>query len=250
MSPMRSRSPFALVGVLVILLLSVVGFAAFSAEPTASSTTPEGVVFPGDASGRIAAAAIASQITSDATQQRLVVDARRAERAADRAAERAAERAAAPTTTSTAPATTAALATTAAPAATAAPTTTTAAPTTTTTTTAPPPPPTTTTTTEAPPVHSGGVEVWRPLVEEYWPTGQVDDALSVMDCESGGDPNAYNSASGASGLFQFLPGTWASASVSAGWSGADVFDGEANIAVAAWLSDASTSPWSQWNCKP
>jgi soluble lytic murein transglycosylase-like protein len=71
-----------------------------------------------------------------------------------------------------------------------------------------------------------------------------------MDCESGGDPNAYNEASGASGLFQFLPGTWASASVSAGWAGADVFDGEANIAVAAWLSGSSTGPWSHWNCKP
>ena len=63
-----------------------------------------------------------------------------------------------------------------------------------------------------------------------------------MECESKGDPNAYNEASGASGLFQFLPGTWTSASVSAGWAGADVFDGEANIAVAAWLSGSGTSP--------
>ena len=81
--------------------------------------------------------------------------------------------------------------------------------------------------------------MWRALVEEYWPAGQVDDALSVMECESKGDPNAYNEASGASGLFQFLPGTWTSASVSAGWAGADVFYGEANIAVAAWLSGSA-----------
>ncbi len=85
---------------------------------------------------------------------------------------------------------------------------------------------------------------------EYWPASLVDGALAVMDCESGGDPNAYNPASGASGLFQFLPETWESASAGAGWDGADVFDGEANIAVAAWLSDTSSSPWAPWNCQP
>ncbi|MBA2338153.1 MAG: lytic transglycosylase domain-containing protein, partial [Acidimicrobiia bacterium] len=118
----------------------------------------------------------------------------------------------------------------------------------------PPPPPPTTTTTQAPPPppseHSPETEAWRPVVEQYWPSGLVEDALSVMDCESGGDPNAYNPVSGASGLYQFLPSTWDTSSVSAGWAGADVFDGEANIAVAAWLSAASTSPWDQWSCKP
>ncbi len=71
-----------------------------------------------------------------------------------------------------------------------------------------------------------------------------------MACESNGDPKAYNPSSGASGLFQFIPSTWASASVSAGYSGADVFDGPTNIAVAAWLSANSPSPWQQWSCKP
>ena len=40
--------------------------------------------------------------------------------------------------------------------------------------------------------------------------GQNGDALlAVARCESGLDPNAVNSSSGASGLFQFMPGTWA-----------------------------------------
>ena len=31
---------------------------------------------------------------------------------------------------------------------------------------------------------------------------------SIVNCESRGDPEAYNASSGASGLFQFLPSTW------------------------------------------
>ncbi len=71
-----------------------------------------------------------------------------------------------------------------------------------------------------------------------------------MACESGGDPNALNPASGAAGLFQFIPGTWESASASAGWEGADVFDPEANIAVAYWLYASTSPPWQQWSYKP
>lgn len=84
----------------------------------------------------------------------------------------------------------------------------------------------------------------------YWPAAIVDEALTVIDCESNGDPDAVNPASGASGLFQFIPGTWASASVGAGWDGADVFDPEANVAVAFWLYNNTSPPWQQWSCKP
>jgi len=245
-------------GVLIILLLSVLGFAAFSVAPPASSTTPDGAVLPLQASGRIAATAIASKIASAAVEQRLAAPTPREERAGRRAALARATigpddatttttEATATTSTTAAPTTTAAAAPRQAPTTTAAPTTTTVPP-------PPPPPPTTTTTTTAPPppppTHSDGVEQWRPLVEVYWPADLVEDALSVMDCESGGDPDALNPVSGASGLFQFLPSTWTTSSVGAGWAGADVFDGEANIAVAAWLSAASTSPWEQWACKP
>lgn len=157
----------------------------------------------------------------------------------------------APTTTA-APVTT----TTAAPA-----TTTTQAPTTTTTTAAPPPPTTTTTTAPPaaePPVEGGerDVEFWRPLVTAYFPAEFVEEALSVMACESNGDPLALNPTSGAAGLFQFIPSTWAWASDFAGWSGADVFDPEANTAVAAWLVIDSVDgghtggAWGHWSCQP
>ncbi len=76
----------------------------------------------------------------------------------------------------------------------------------------------------------------------------------MIRCESNGDPLAVNPRSNASGLFQFLPGTWAWASTLAGWGGANVFNPEANVAVAAWLVqdsiDRGKDPWVHWTCKP
>ena len=72
----------------------------------------------------------------------------------------------------------------------------------------------------------------------------------MIDCESAGDPNALNPSTQAAGLFQFLPGTWATASAGAGWDGADVFSPAANIAVAYWLYANTSPPWQQWSCKP
>ena len=126
---------------------------------------------------------------------------------------------------------------------------------TTTTTTAPTP----TTTTPVPDPVGGGtfppaVERWRSLVASYFPAERVDAALAVIRCESGGDPGAYNPYSGASGLFQFLPSTWATVSQSAGFGGASPFDAEANIGTAAWLSgyyeSRGQSPWAPWTCRP
>lgn len=138
-------------------------------------------------------------------------------------------------------------------------TTTPAAPAPTTTTTTTPPDGSTTTTTAPPPPVTGGdfppaVERWRPLVSSYFPAARVDEALTVIRCESYGDPNAYNPYSGASGLFQFLPSTWATVSPRAGFGGASVFDPEANIGTAAWLTEYYASkgshPWSAWACRP
>lgn len=98
------------------------------------------------------------------------------------------------------------------------------------------------------------VEAWRSTVSRYFPARLVDEALQVMQCESGGNPQAVNPYSGASGLFQFLPGTWAIASVRAGVASAGVFNGEANIAAAAWLTSAYEArgydTWMAWSCKP
>ncbi len=127
-----------------------------------------------------------------------------------------------------------------------------------------PPPseqPTTTTTTgptttdppsEAPTIKPE-VERWRSLVAAHFPADLVNDALLIMQCESLGDPSAVNPYSGASGLYQFLPGTWAVASVGAGYADVSVFDPEANIAGAAWLAGYyqanGSSPWAPWACR-
>ncbi|MGH8928695.1 MAG: transglycosylase SLT domain-containing protein [Acidimicrobiia bacterium] len=98
------------------------------------------------------------------------------------------------------------------------------------------------------------VERWRSLTASYFSADLVDQALSIIQCESLGDPEAYNPYSGASGLFQFLPGTWAVTSPKAGFAGASPFDPEANIAAAAWLSSYYQStgrgPWVPWYCQP
>jgi len=127
-------------------------------------------------------------------------------------------------------------------------------------------PPTTTAAPETPDTTDGGggggggnwdfppaVEQWRSLVQAYFPSSRVEEALAVLQCESLGAADAYNPYSGASGLYQFLPSTWASASPSAGFSGASAFDPEANIGTAAWLGnryeELGKGFWSPWSCR-
>jgi len=97
------------------------------------------------------------------------------------------------------------------------------------------------------------IEQWRPLVETYFPSSRVDEALAILQCESLGDPDAYNPYSGASGLYQFLPSTWASTSPKAGFSGASAFDPEANVGTAAWLAnryhELGQGYWAPWSCR-
>lgn len=101
-----------------------------------------------------------------------------------------------------------------------------------------------------------GAGEWKPLVERYFPPSLVEQALYVIDCESGGNADAHNVITGAGGLFQFLPGTWAIASARAGFGGASRFDPEANIASAAWLvkqsiaTDHPRGAWGHWSCRP
>jgi len=101
--------------------------------------------------------------------------------------------------------------------------------------------------------HPPAVEQWRSLVQQHFPANRVEEALRIMDCESNGDPNAYNPYSGASGLFQFLPSTWASTAPKAGYTGASVFDPVANTASAAWLGaryeQLGQYFWRAWSCR-
>jgi hypothetical protein len=98
------------------------------------------------------------------------------------------------------------------------------------------------------------VERWRSLVAAYFPDYLVDQALAVIDCESRGNPEARNPYSGAAGLFQFLPGTWAVVAPKAGFPDASPYDPEANIGSAWWLVNyylnQGKHPWTAWNCQP
>lgn len=101
--------------------------------------------------------------------------------------------------------------------------------------------------------YSGSADQWRSLVSQFFPASRVEEALRIIDCESNGNPNAENPYSGAAGLFQFLPSTWASTAPKAGYSGASAFDPEANIASAAWLANRYSELgyyfWQPWSCK-
>ena len=94
---------------------------------------------------------------------------------------------------------------------------------------------------------AAAVERWRPLVSIHFPSDRVDWALRIIECESHGDPDAKNPRSTASGLFQHLASLWSERAAEAGWAGADVFDPQANIAVAAWLLE--TGGPGHWVCK-
>lgn len=101
------------------------------------------------------------------------------------------------------------------------------------------------TATTPPPGNTGmgsDVEQWRGLVAAYFPPEEVDRALRVMACESGGNPNAYN-PSGASGLMQVLA-LWAD---NFGLIPSELFDPAINLQVARYLWD--DGGWRHWVCK-
>lgn len=101
--------------------------------------------------------------------------------------------------------------------------------------------------------HPPEVEQWRSLAQQFFPSNRVEEALRIIDCESNGDPDAVNPYTGAAGLFQFLPSTWASASPQAGYGGSSALDPQANIATAAWLAnryqELGYDYWHAWNCR-
>ena len=81
--------------------------------------------------------------------------------------------------------------------------------------------------------------------DAFSPLGQaaVTWALRVAWCESRYHPNSVNSDSGASGLFQFMPGTWSGTP----WASKSPFDPVANAQAAAWLY-SHYGP-GRWSCK-
>ena len=97
------------------------------------------------------------------------------------------------------------------------------------------------------------IERWRDEVSQFFPSSRVNEALAIIECESLGDANAYNPYTGAAGLFQFLPSTWAATAPRAGFEGVEPFDGVANIGTAAWLArqyqDLGMGFWQPWSCR-
>jgi hypothetical protein len=88
----------------------------------------------------------------------------------------------------------------------------------------------------------GGGSIQDIILNAFAPLGGGAQqwALRVAKCESGYNPNAVNRSSGASGLFQFLPSTWAALP----WHNQSVFDPVANAQAAAYYYQHSgSSPW-------
>jgi hypothetical protein len=95
-----------------------------------------------------------------------------------------------------------------------------------------------------------GVEQWRTLVMTYFSGSDVDIAMRVMGCESGGNPSAKNPRSTAAGLWQFLRSTWdraAAATGSPSYTAGGPYDPVWATINAAWLR-ARGSGWNQWEC--
>lgn len=85
----------------------------------------------------------------------------------------------------------------------------------------------------------------KAIHDAFTPLGDraVQWAFNVAYCESRYHPNSVNSSSGASGLFQFLPSTWAFTPYHA----QSPFDPVANSLAAAWLYHRDGP--SQWVCQ-
>lgn len=76
-------------------------------------------------------------------------------------------------------------------------------------------------------------DIAKDITDAFGPLGaaSVQWAINVAYCESRYHPNSVNSASGASGLFQFLPSTWSGTP----YASQSPFDPRANAFAAAWL---------------
>ena len=83
------------------------------------------------------------------------------------------------------------------------------------------------------------------ITDAFSPLGldAVQWGMNVAWCESRYHPNSVNSSSGAEGLFQFLPSTWAFGP----YAGYSAFDPRYNALAAAWLYQRDGP--SQWVCQ-
>lgn len=73
-----------------------------------------------------------------------------------------------------------------------------------------------------------------------------DQAVRISMCESSLNPNAYNGILGAAGLFQIIPGTWASTS----YASQSVYNPVANMKAAYEIFVRDGYSWREWECQP
>jgi Transglycosylase-like domain len=71
-----------------------------------------------------------------------------------------------------------------------------------------------------------------------------EQALRIAQCESGLNAVAVNPSSMATGVFQFLPSTWATTS----YAKQDPKDAKANIAAAYEVFKRDGFSWREWEC--
>jgi transglycosylase-like protein with SLT domain len=88
-------------------------------------------------------------------------------------------------------------------------------------------------------------DIAKDITDAFSPLGPaaVQWAMNVAWCESRYHPNSVNSSSGAAGLFQFLPSTWAFTP----YASYSPFDPRYNALAAAWLYNRDGP--SQWVCQ-
>ena len=98
-----------------------------------------------------------------------------------------------------------------------------------------------------PPASVLGGSVPQIITNAFSPLGPaaVTWGLAVAQCESSDNPNAVN-PSGAEGLFQFMPSTFAA--TPQGKAGQSIWDPAASAGAAAWMY--SRGQQGQWQCNP
>ncbi len=94
----------------------------------------------------------------------------------------------------------------------------------------------------APPPPAGTADGVAAIQAAFADSPGLSWALRVAKCESGYNPRAYNAASGASGLFQFLPSTW-----NANFPGWNIWDPNAQARAARVFYDQGKT--NAWVCK-
>lgn len=95
---------------------------------------------------------------------------------------------------------------------------------------------------------SGQVQDW--LIAAGWPAELLLEAALVVDCESGGRPNAYNSTSGVYGLFQLWAGWFTHSGLPLEQWHDPIINAKAALGAYNYDISRGYAPWNQWQCKP